>query len=99
MPLPFPFDFKNPDYIEVFDWRLERLQKMRKSPRAVAGLRKFYKENPAQFIIDWGVTFDPRNVEVGLPTLMPFMLFPKQEEWVAWFMERWKNKEPSEARV
>ena len=94
MPLPFPFDFKKPDYVQVFDWRIENLTRLRKKPIALAGLRAFYKENPAQFIIDWGVTFDPRNVEVGLPTLMPFFLFPKQEEWVAWFMERWKNKEP-----
>lgn len=94
MPLPFPFDFKKPDYIEVFDWRLERLKKLRQSKKGFSAFRQFYKENPAQFIIDWGVTFDPRNVENGLPTLMPFMLFPRQEEWVHWFMERWKNKEP-----
>ncbi len=94
MPLPFPFDFRNPDYKQVFDWRIENLTRLRKKPKAIAGMRAFYKENPAQFIIDWGVTFDPRNVEVGLPTLMPFFLFPKQEEWVTWFMERWKNKEP-----
>lgn len=94
MPLPFPFDFKKPDYKQVFDWRLERLAAIRRTPKAGSALREYYKNDPAQFIIDWGVTFDPRNVEVGLPTLMPFMLFPKQEEWVHWFMERWKNKEP-----
>jgi len=94
MPLPFAFDFKKPDYKQVFDARIENLARLRKKPKALAGLKAFYKDNPAQFIIDWGVTFDPRNVEVGLPTLMPFMLFPKQEEWVQWFMERWKNKEP-----
>ena len=79
MPLPFPFDFKNPDYKQVFEWRIENLVRLRKKPNAIAGMRAYYKENPAQFIIDWGVTFDPRNVEVGLPTLMPFFLFPKQE--------------------
>jgi hypothetical protein len=25
MPLPFTFDFKNPDYNMVFEWRVERL--------------------------------------------------------------------------
>jgi hypothetical protein len=29
MPLPFPFDFKKPDYQQVFEWRLERLQRIR----------------------------------------------------------------------
>lgn len=94
MPLPFPFDFKNPDYIQVFERRIENLNQMRKKPHTFPAIKAFYKDNPAQFIIDWGVTFDPRNVERGLPTLMPFLLFPKQEEWVHWFMERWKNKEP-----
>ena len=94
MPIPFPFDFKNPDYRSVFEWRLERLNLMRKKPEIVQTLRNFYKIDPAQFIIDWGVTFDPRNVERGLPTLMPFLLFPKQEDWINWFLDRWKNQEP-----
>jgi phage terminase large subunit len=94
MPLPFPFDFKNPDYLAVFEHRVEKLNEIRQKPQKLPALKEFYKTNPAQFIIDWGVTFDPRNVEKGLPTLMPFLLFPKQEEWIAWFMERWKNQEP-----
>lgn len=94
MPLPFPFDFKNPDYCEVFDWRLERLSRLRAKPELIPLMKEFYKEDPAQFIIDWGVTSDPRNVERGLPALAPFLLFERQEEWVRWFMERWKNREP-----
>lgn len=94
MPIPFPFDFKKPDYVAVFQWRLDRLNAIRKNPSVLPGLRKFYKDNPGQFIIDWGITLDPRNVERGLPTLTPFLLFPKQEEWVVWFLERWKAQEP-----
>jgi hypothetical protein len=94
MPLPFEFDFKNPDYIKVFQWRIDRLVKIRGNPEALPALKKFYRDNPAQFIIDWGVTSDPRNVERGLPTLAPFLLFPRQEEWVHWFVDRWKSQEP-----
>ena len=94
MPVPFPFDFKNPDYNQVFEWRLERLAKIRRTPNVLPGLTQFYKDNPAQFIIDWGMTSDPRNVERGLPASIPFILFPKQEEWIEWFIERWKNQEP-----
>ena len=94
MPLPFPFDFKNPDYAAVFQWRLDRLRNIKMNPEVLPALGLYYKDNPAQFIIDWGVTADPRNVERGLPTLIPFLLFPKQEEWVQWFLERWKNQEP-----
>ncbi len=94
MPIPFPFDFRAPDYVQVFEWRAERLQRIRANPGVLPALRAFYRDNPAQFIIDWGMTFDPRNVERGLPATIPFLLFPKQEDWIAWFMERWRAREP-----
>ena len=94
MPLPFQFDFKNPDYTMVFKWRLERLVRIRNNPSVLPSLWKFYRENPAQFIIDWCVTFDPRNVDRGLPVLMPFLLFPRQEEWINWVHSQWKKREP-----
>lgn len=94
MPIPFPFDWKNPDYVQVYQWRVDRLQKLRKEPALLAGVKSYYKDHPAQFIIDWGQTFDPRNVERGLPSAIPFLLFPKQEEWVDWFVERWLAREP-----
>ncbi len=53
MPLPFPFDFKKPDYFKVFEWRDERLQRLRQQPESFKRLTRFYKDNPAQFIIDW----------------------------------------------
>ena len=38
-------------------------------------LRAYYKDNPADFINDWGVTLDPRKgVERGLPALVPPVL-------------------------
>jgi hypothetical protein len=94
MPVPFPFDFRNPDYTAVFEWRIERLARIRKDPSMLPALHQYYRDNPAQFIIDWGMTADPRNVERGLPSAIPFILFPKQEEWVQWFLDRWKNQEP-----
>lgn len=104
MPIPFPFDFKNPDYVEVFEWRIERLRRIREAvaleqaekrePYVLPALFTFYRDNPAQFIIDWGMTFDPRNPERGLPTIIPFLLFPRQEEYIAWLLERWKKQEP-----
>ena len=94
MPLPFTFDFKNPDYVMVFESRIDALNYIRKNPHELPKIKSYYRENPAQFIIDWGVTSDPRNVERGLPALTPFLLFPRQEEWVHWLIERWKNREP-----
>ena len=94
MPIPFPFDFKQPDYPSVFQWRYDKLVAIRKKPSVLPGLFTYYRDNPAQFIIDWGMTFDPRNVERGLPSYCPFILFPRQEEWVHWVLERWRNQEP-----
>lgn len=92
MPLPFEFDFKQPDYAKVFAWRAERLLRLRQNPSDFNALAQYYKYNPAQFIIDWGMTSDPRNPERGLPTDIPFLLFPRQEEWCEWFLDKWKNQ-------
>ncbi len=91
--LPQPFDFKHPDYQMVFEWRMERLQRIRQNPEILPALKQFYRTNPAQFIIGWGMTTDPRNIDYGLPVTIPFLLFPKQEEWIHWIMERWSNRE------
>lgn len=32
MALPFAFDWKNPDYVEVFEYRLANLQRIRNNP-------------------------------------------------------------------
>lgn len=93
MPLPFPFDFKKPDYNMVFEWRMERLQRIRQNPETLPALRQFYCEDPAQFIIDWGMTVDPRNLDHALPVTIPFLLFPRQEEWINWIMDRRRNME------
>jgi hypothetical protein len=94
MPIPFEFDFKDPDYTAVFVHRAERLKRIRANPQQLPLLKAFYRNNPAQFMIDWGCTFDPRNVERGLPAIVPFLLFPRQEEWVDWVMHNWKNQKP-----
>jgi hypothetical protein len=72
MPLPFPFDFKNPDYNMVFEWRMERLLRIRQSPGVLPALTQFYRDDPAQFIIDWGMTTDPRNLDYGFRLLFLF---------------------------
>src|SRR6478736_623766 len=91
--LPFEFNFKEPDYLKVFNWRLEKLNEIRRTPEILPVLKEYYKNNPGQFITDWGCTSDPRNVECGLPAVLPFLLFPRQQEWIDWAFERWKNGE------
>lgn len=101
MPLPFKFNWKDPtadDYNRVLAWRVERIQRLREykgleKAKRVAGLEAYYAEHPAQFIIDWGMTFDPRNAERGLPSAIPFLLFPRQEEWCEFILRKWRAQE------
>lgn len=102
-PPELAFDFRNPNYPAVFRARAKRLAMLRANPHLLKSLWSYYRaeDDPTQlgarvadFINDWGVTFDPRNLERGLPALVPFILFPKQREWVVWFVGKWKAQEP-----
>lgn len=98
MPYPGVIDFKNPDYLPVFQWRMERLEWLRKNPGKIPAMKAHYKANPIDLIQDWGVTFDPRNVNKldangdPLPTLLPLCLFPRQVEALEWMLERIKTR-------
>ncbi len=90
----FPHDFKNPNYPAVFQHRIDTLAAIKQDAGLLAAFKAFYKENPIQFIIDWGCTTDPRNVSQGLPAVLPFLMFPKQIEFALWIMERWRGNQP-----
>lgn len=82
-----------PDYDAVYKERSERLERIRKDPAILSGLKEYYKDHPVEFITDWGMTFDPRNAEIGQPAIMPFLLFAKQAEFIQWLMDRWLGRE------
>jgi phage terminase large subunit len=87
------FDFKNPDYAKVYEKRSQMLRNLRASPEILTGLKEHYKNNPVDFINDFGMTSDPRNAEIGLSTTLPFVLFPKQKDFIHWLQERWLKRE------
>lgn len=91
--VPEWFDWKHPDYESVFALRASRLTQIRLTSGMADGLMEYYKDNPGDFIDDWGCTFDPRNVEIGLPATVPFLLFPRQREFVEWVIKRWRARE------
>lgn len=86
-------DWSAPNYDPIWQERAERLQRLRERPELVEAVREHYRSNPVAFITDWGCTFDPRNAEVGLPTTVPFLLFPKQAEFIEWVVARWRARE------
>jgi len=77
----FNIDWKNPDYTEVFEFRTEALERLRGNPKAKERLKAYYKDNWVDFINDWGITYDPRKQG---QKYAPFILFPKQEEYINW---------------
>jgi len=87
-------DWHNPDYVAIFQERIDRLNRIRLEPLCLPALKTYYRDNPADFITDWGITLDPKNVEAGRPSYVPFILFPKQREWVSWIIDRWRRREP-----
>lgn len=88
------FDWRRPDYGAVFAERAERLDRLRQEPELIGVLAAHYRNNPADFIDDWGCTYDPRLLAKGLPAVVPFKLFPKQREWCEWVMARWRSSDP-----
>lgn len=88
-----PFNWKQPDYVAVLQKRARRIAWLREDTtgKRWALLRLYYRDNPWDLINDFGCTVDPRNVERGLPAVVPFVLFPKQVEWCKWVVERWKS--------
>lgn len=78
----------------MFAQRLALLQQLRDDPKLLATFRVHYANNPADFINDWGITFDPRNIERGLPAIVPFVLFDKQRECIEKIVGRWRSGKP-----
>jgi len=69
--------------------RANRLKKLRSEPKYLAGAWKHYETNPADFINDWGMTYDPRVK----PSTIPFILYPRQRDYIDWLYARWQNRE------
>lgn len=89
------FDNPAPTIPDVLAARAAKLLKIRQlDAQGLAALKLYYKEHPVDFINDWGMTYDPRNPEVGLPTSVPFVLFKRQGEFVEWVYDRWKSRSP-----
>lgn len=95
------FDWKAPEpgYQLLWQQRAARLASIRRMPETeraafLSGLKAYYRENPWDFIADWGSTYDPRRLDVGLDPVMPFVLFDKQVDWCKYVVRKWQAREP-----
>ena len=92
-----PFDYAQPNYVPEYSRRSHNLVMIEDCFKhdfdKFQALKAHYANNPWDYITDWGMTFDPRLLERGLQASMPFILWPKQVDYVKWVYERWQNGE------
>jgi hypothetical protein len=101
--IPEGFDWKAPDYRPVFQARAARLSWLRAldvedtderqamAAARFAQVRAYYATAPegiADFIEDWGITFDPGLIRRKINPYVPFLLFPKQRAFVNWLVAK-----------
>jgi phage terminase large subunit len=86
-------NYMQPDYTDIFIRRQQKLNALRSNPELLAAMKIHYKENPWDFIDDWGMTFDPRQIERGLLATVPFVMWPRQVDYIKWVVERWRAGE------
>lgn len=91
------FNWRTPHYAPIWAKRMRMLAKLRDPERGAQYLQamlQFYRAgNIDRMIEDWGVTADPRNSGTGRPILMPFILFPRQREFIQWLWAKYKAQE------
>jgi len=84
------FDYKQADYTDIFAKRAEMLKKIRED-QAIHMVKRYYSDGGGEaacnFINDWMTTYDPRLSAKGRNTTVPFLLFPRQAEYVTWLEE------------
>lgn len=71
-----------PNYDAVFRWRIDTLKNLNKDPKLLAASKTYYASRPAEFIMDWMDTYDPRKTS---QKWMPFVFFEKQVQLVEFF--------------
>lgn len=68
-----------PDYDAVWRWRHDTLRRFIADPMLLAAAKTYYTTRPAEFIMDWMDTYDPRR---DRNKWTPFVFFQKQVEFI-----------------
>ena len=82
-----------PDYDAIQRERLDHSAKLLCDQRLIQAARIYYSSHPVEFIERYLVTYDPRNVGSGKPSTMPFVLFPRQKEFVLFLQAMVENRQ------
>ena len=68
-----------PDYRAVYAWRIQVLSELRQRSDMLAGAKRYYSTRPAEFIMHWMDTYNPRLVG---NKWIPFIFFKRQSEFI-----------------
>lgn len=73
-----------PDYRGVYSWRLQNLAALMADEALFNSAFAYYSTRPAEFIMHWMDTYDPRH-----PTIkwVPFVFFSKQADFIVYLHE------------
>ena len=72
--------------------RIRRLTWIRAHPGELPALKRYYRSHISDFINDWGLTVDPRNVGTDAAVVLPFLLDPRQRDWVDFTIDNWQRR-------
>ena len=80
-----------PNYPAVYRWRSKVLKQLISDPKTLKAAKVYYSTHPAEFIMDWMDTYDPRKSPTNAnPALrgekwMPFVFFKRQKDVIDFF--------------
>lgn len=83
-PAPLSHEQWPPDYTGVYAWRVETLGQLRRSSAHMVSARAYYSTRPAEFIMHWMDTYNPRKTTLKW---MPFVFFDRQQQFIDFLHE------------
>jgi phage terminase large subunit len=88
---------ESPEYAATLHEREDWLTWIRKdAPARVAALKRFYRNGHiADLIDDFGMTSNPKMANAGRAVSIPFKLWSRQRELVAWMWKHFKDSTPA----
>lgn len=90
-PRPLGAEDWPPNYPAVYRWRSKVLKQLISDPKTLKAAKEYYSKHPAEFIMDWMDTYDPRKSPTNAnPALrgekwMPFVFFKRQKDVIDFF--------------
>lgn len=68
-----------PNYIGVYAWRMKQLEALRKDATLLKHAKAYYAKRPAEFIMHWMDTYNPRKQD---NKWIPFVFFSRQLDYL-----------------